>query len=364
MISFELTDDQQAFVDAVHRFSENELRKNLRAADESGEVPQAVLETGWNLGLVPAGILEEHGGYADEQPALTATLAYEELAWGDLSATLQLLAPAQLAYPIREFGSPAQRDTYLPRVCDAAAPHLSGAITEPKYLFDPRKLDSTADLDGGMYNLNGRKTYVPLADQAETFLVYANEGGVTQAFIIEKSNPGIQVGEREKLMGVKALPTYSIQLENCRVPVECRLGEEEGSDIGTLLARSNVALAALAVGVGRAALEYATAYAKEREAFGEKIAQRQSIAFLLAEMAIEVDATRLMAWEAAWQFDCGEAATEAAALARMYADEMVLKVADSAVQVLGGHGYIREHPVELWLRNARGFASFDGMAFV
>ncbi len=364
MISFELTDDQQEFVDAIHRFAENELRKNLRAADEDGQVPNDVLEIGWNLGLVPAGIPEEYGGYADEQPALTAALAYEELAWGDLSATLQLLAPAQLAFPIREFGSTAQRESYLPLVCNEAAPNLTGTIVEPKYLFDPRNLETTAELGEGMYSLNGRKTYVPLADQADTFLVYVNEGGETQAFIIEKSNPGLQVGEREKLMGLKALPTYSLQLENCRVPVECRLGEEEGSDIGTLLARSNVALAALAVGVGRAALEYATAYAKEREAFGEKIAQRQSIAFLLAEMAIEVDATRLMAWEAAWRRDSGEAAIEAATLARMYADEMVLNVADSALQVLGGHGYIREHPVELWLRNARGFASFDGMAFV
>lgn len=364
MISFDLTEEQQAFVDALHRFAENDMRKSLRDADETGEVPEHVLQAGWGLGVVPAGIPEEYGGYAEAQSALTAALAYEELAWGDLSAALQLLAPAQLAYPVRDFGSEAQKRSYLPRVCNGKASRFAGALVEPKVQFDPFKLDTSAVRDDGLYTLNGRKVYVPLADQADTFLVYADEGGATQAFIVERTNPGLVIGEREKLMGLKALPTFSVTLQDCRVPVECRLGEDAGSDIGALLARSNAALAALSVGVARAALEYALAYAREREAFGEPIAQRQSIAFMLAEMAIEVDATRLMAWETAWKLDRGEDAGEEASLARMYADEMVLKVADSALQILGGHGYIREHPVELWLRNARGFAAFDGLAFV
>jgi len=125
-----------------------------------------------------------------------------------------------------------------------------------------------------------------------------------------------------------------------------------------------VALSAMAVGVARAAFEYARDYAKERHAFGEPIAARQAIAFMLAEMAIEIDATRLMAWEAAWKLDRGEDATKEASLAKMYADDAVLSVTDRAVQILGGHGYIRDHPVELWLRNGRGFATFDGMAIV
>jgi len=127
---------------------------------------------------------------------------------------------------------------------------------------------------------------------------------------------------------------------------------------------SRVALSAMAVGVARAAFEYSRDYAKERVAFGEPIAARQAIAFMLAEMAIEIDATRLMAWEAAWKLDRKEEATKEASLVKTYADDMVIMVTDRAVQILGGHGYIRDHPVELWLRNGRGFATFDGMAIV
>jgi alkylation response protein AidB-like acyl-CoA dehydrogenase len=213
--------------------------------------------------------------------------------------------------------------------------------------------------------LNGEKAFVPCADGADTILVYAaGKDAGTEAFLVPSDNPGLKVGEKEKLMGLKALPTFRVTLDDCKLPESAQLGEGLGLQIDALLARSNVALAALAVGIGRAALEYARDYAKERVAFNEPIASRQSIAFMLAEMAIEVDATRLMTWEVAWLLDQGEDATEASVLARHYADEMALQVADSAVQVLGGHGYIREHPVELWLRNARGFSAMDGMAIL
>jgi alkylation response protein AidB-like acyl-CoA dehydrogenase len=148
------------------------------------------------------------------------------------------------------------------------------------------------------------------------------------------------------------------------VPNENRLGGDKGYDFSRIMNCSRVALSAMAVGVARAAFEYSKDYAKERVAFGEPIASRQAIAFMLAEMAIEVDAARLMNWEAAWRLDRKEEATKESSLAKAYADDMVLMVTDRAVQVLGGHGYIREHPVELWLRNGRGFATFDGMAIV
>jgi alkylation response protein AidB-like acyl-CoA dehydrogenase len=148
------------------------------------------------------------------------------------------------------------------------------------------------------------------------------------------------------------------------VPASRRLGGAGGADLGALRPASQVAWAAMAVGVARAACEYALEYARQRQAFGEAIAQRQSIAFMLAEMATEVEAARLLVWEAAWRLDRGQDAAEAAYLARILADDAALMVADRAVQVLGGHGYIRDHPVELWLRNARGFAVLDGLAMV
>jgi acyl-CoA dehydrogenase len=148
------------------------------------------------------------------------------------------------------------------------------------------------------------------------------------------------------------------------VPAANRLGGDAGCDFAKLMNYSRVGLAAMAVGVARAAFEYARDYAKERRAFGVAIAQKQAIAFMLAEMALEIDATRLLTWEAAWKLDKGEEATREAYLAKNYAADMVLKVTDNAVQVLGGHGYIREHPVEMWLRNGRGFAAFEGLAMV
>ncbi len=148
------------------------------------------------------------------------------------------------------------------------------------------------------------------------------------------------------------------------MPLENRLGGEEGIDFDLILNHSRVALGAAAVGLAKSGYEYARDYAKERVQFGEPIAHRQSIAFMLAEMAIEVDAARLMVWEAAWKLDRGEDATKEATVMKHFVDDMVLQVADRALQTLGGYGYIREYPVELWLRNARGFTSFDGLAMV
>lgn len=189
------------------------------------------------------------------------------------------------------------------------------------------------------------------------------ENGQVDAYIVAKGTPGLSVQAKEDLMGIRALPTYRVALTDVTVDAPCRLGGAVGADFSKLLNRSKVALAAMAVGVARAASEYAREYAKQRVAFGVPIAQKQSIAFMLAEMAIEVDLARLMAWEAAWKIDNGEEVTREAYLAKQYADKMVLEVTDRAVQVLGGYGFIREYPAECW-RNGRGFPTFDGMAIV
>jgi alkylation response protein AidB-like acyl-CoA dehydrogenase len=165
-------------------------------------------------------------------------------------------------------------------------------------------------------------------------------------------------------MGMHAFPLYSVEFEACAVPAEYRLGEEKGCDFQLLLNASKVGLSAMAIGIARAAYEYARDYAKERKAFGEAIAQRQSIAFTLAEMITDLEAARMMVWKAAWKLDRGEDATRESFLAANFANDMVVTVADRAVQILGGYGFIREFPVELWLRNARGFAVMDGIAII
>lgn len=362
MLSFELTEDQQSLKEVLHRYAETDLRAQMRDTDETGQAPVGVLRKGWEMGVVPAGVDEAYGGFADAQPALTAAVAYEELGWGDLALGLRLLTPTLLAYAVREFGTEDQKQAYLPQVCNGGAPGLTAALVEPVYHFDAANLQTTAVLDGEDYVLNGVKAYVPLADGAQTVLVYANEGGVTQGFLVERNNPGLVVGAAEKAMGLKGLPVFRVELTDCRVQKKCRLGEDAGIEIGKLQARGHVAMSALAVGMARAALDYSMAYAKDRVAFGEPIASRQSIAFMLAEMAIEVDATRLMTWEAAWKLDKGIDATEDAFVTREYANDMVMEVADRALQILGGHGYVRDHPVELWFRNARAFANLEAFA--
>jgi len=366
MISFTPTDEQQMLIDAVRRYSTNDVRPVAHDADESGALPQAVLDTGWEIGILPGNIPESLGGFGDDYSALTGALAYEELAFGDLSLAMQLMTPALVAIPLILDGTDTQRDDLLPLFLDEKPPRLTAALLEPRINFDPRELKTTAVSEGDNFILNGQKAYVPLAGGAEQILVYAwnQDAGQLVGFFVRGDSEGLTVGPREKLMGVRALPTYPVTLENVRVGADCRLGGDAGCDFGRLLAHNQVALAALAVGVMRGALEYAIQYAKEREQFGAPIATKQAIAFLLADCAMEVDAARLMVWEAAWKLDQNQDASKEAYLAKQYVDQASVMVTDSAVQVLGGYGYIREYPVERWLRNARGFAAFHGMAMV
>jgi alkylation response protein AidB-like acyl-CoA dehydrogenase len=359
MYSFDMTSEQKMLVDTVRRYAEKNLRAVHREAEESKHAPEKVVQTGWELGLLPGFIDAQYGGYG-EYSALTSALYLEEMAWGDLGVTLHLLTPNLFAIPIAQFGSDKQKEQYLSLFCNDSFPRATAAMIEPVVQFDPADLQTTAVKEGDNFVINGKKTYVPLAKQAELFLVYAQESGTTQAYIVPADTQGVKVGKRIKLMGVQALEMYEVEFENVVVPKSNRLGGLKGIRIQKLLTLSRITLAALAVGVARAAYEYALAYAKERVAFGEPIAHRQSIAFMLANMRIEIEGTRLMVWEAAYKFDTGEDAAKAAYLAKNYADKMVLDVTDGAVQVLGGHGYIREHPVELWLRNGRGFVTLDG----
>jgi acyl-CoA dehydrogenase len=360
MYSFEMTSEQKMLVDTVHRYAEKVLRPVHREAEESHSVPAEAIRTGWELGLLPAGIDAEYGGFG-EYSALTSALFLEELGWGDMGISLHLLTPNLFALPVALFGTAEQQANYLPRFCEESVPKATAALIEPVYQFDPEELTTTAVPEGDEYVINGAKTFVPLAGEAELFLVYAQERNRTQAFIVPAETPGLQVGERVNMMGARALAVYNVDFEQVRIPRVNRLGGIKGLRLSRLLTISRICTAALAVGQARAAYEYAMKYAKEREAFGEPIAYRQSIAFMLAEMAIEIESVRLQVWEAAYRFDNREDATRLAYLAKVAADKMVLQVTDNAVQILGGHGYIREYPVELWLRNGRGFASWDGL---
>lgn len=364
MISFTPNDEQQMLIDTIRRYAVNDVRPAAHEADETGAFPADVLQTGWELGILPGNIPEDLGGFADEYSAVTAALAYEELAFGDLALALHLMAPALVALPIMLSGTPEQQADLLPLFLDEMPPNFTAAWIEPRINFDPADLHTTASGAPDTLRLNGAKTYVPLAAEAEKMLVFARteHSNCLDGYLIDPQQDGVTIGERQKLMGINALPLYPVTLENVAISAANRLGGAEADDYQRWLNHSRVAVGALAVGVMRAAIEYAIDYAKERVQFGQPIATKQAIAFMLAENATDVDAARLMVWEAAWRLDQGLDATKEAILARRTASQAAVTVTDSAVQTLGGYGYIREYPVERWLRHARGLATFDGLA--
>ncbi len=365
MYAFEPSEEQKMLIDAINRYAANDLRPGAREAEEGGELPPKLIEKGWELGVLQASIPEAYGGFG-ERSAVTGVLAAEEMAWGDLAGAMAVFTPHLFALPILLTGSEAQKHEYLPSIVEGEWRPYTAAMIEPFFDFDPQALRTTAEEREGGYVLNGTKIWVPFAAQAPAMIVYASLNGQTQGFIVPAGTPGLEISSaREKLMGLNALPFYRLTLKDVFIPETRRLGEGAGHAIEPILAAQWVAQAAMAVGVARAAFEYSRDYAKEREAFGVKIAQKQAIAFMLAEMATEIEAIRLLNWEAAWKIDTGkEDAWQQAYLAAVGAMDMVMMVTDRAVQILGGHGYIRDHPVELWMRNGRGFAMFTGLMMV
>lgn len=364
MYSFEPTEEQQMLIEAINRYAVNDLRAQAHDADEQGSLPPRLIEKGWELGFVQASIPEQYGGFG-ERSAVTGVLAAEEMAFGDLAGALTVLTPGLFTTPIALAGSEEQRQKYLPAIVEGEWSPYTAALIEPAFDFDPNDLHTVAKEDRGSYVLDGEKIYVPYAPQASAMIVYARLGDRTQGFIVPAGTPGLQVGERQKTLGLYALPLYNITLTDVRLPKVDRLGGEDGHDFAPILDSFRLALAAMATGLSRAAFEYSRDYAKDRDVFGVKVAQKQAIAFMLAEMATEIEAIRLLIWEAAWMLDAGKPeASRHAYLALTGATDMSMMVTDRAVQILGGHGYIREHPVERWMRDGRGIAMLNGLAIV
>ena len=361
MYSFEPSDEQKMLIDAVSRYAINDLRKAAHDAEENKELPPKLISKGWELGVLQASIPEAYGGFG-ERSAVTGALAAEELACGDLAGALAVGTPGLFALPILLAGSEEQKKQYLPPIIESDWKVYTAALIEPSFDFDPNDLKTTANLEGSDYVLTGEKTLVPFADKAGAMIVYARLEKETKAFIVPKGAIGLKVdGEREKFMGLNAVPFFKVTLNGVKVPQANLLP----GDFAPVLDASRVAVAAMAIGVAKAAFGYSRDYAKDRDVFGVKVAQKQAIAFMLAEMATEIEAIRLLVWEAAWAIDNKkEDTSQRAYLAITGAIDLAMMVTDRAVQILGGHGYIREHPVELWMRNGRGFATFTGLAMV
>ena len=361
MVSLTPTDDQQLIIEAINRFATTDIRKTAHEHDEKSEPDLDAVQKGWQIGLIPSAIPESMDGFG-EMSAVTGVLANEELAFGELSTALHIMTPALFAFPLVLYGTEAQQSQCIEMFLGDELAPATAALLEPGIGFDPYDLSTIATIEGEKITLNGVKAYVPLAESSEVMLVYAkdSESGGGCAYIVETSAEGASIEKRELLLGIRALPTYRVHFNDVKVSASARVE----IDYGVILNRMRLGLASMAVGVARASYEYALEYAKGRVQFGKPIAQNQSIAFMLAESRIDIDAARLMVWEAAWKIDKGEDATRESVLAKQFADKMVLQVTDSGVQTLGGYGFIREYPAERWLRNGRGFPTFDGLTII
>ena len=262
MLEFELDEEQKMLSEAICRFAKTKVRQIFREMrDEEGHIPEDIVQAGWDFGLIPTAIPEQYGGFG-EYSTVTNAIATEEFAYGDLATGLNILVPGLAAIPIMLSGTEDQKKIFLPQFCESIPPPITAALSEPGVQFNPRNLSTTAVVDGDSIILNGKKNLVPLAIEAETFLIYANESDRTQAFIVPRDSGGLEVGDREKLMGILALPTYRLSLSDCRVPVENRLGGEGGIDFDLILNHGRVATGAAAVGVAKAGYEYARDYFK------------------------------------------------------------------------------------------------------
>jgi alkylation response protein AidB-like acyl-CoA dehydrogenase len=368
MIAFGPTEEQQLIRDTVREFAANEMREAARACDEASQVPEDFLHKTWELGLVSSAIPEALGGGGMPRSAVTNALVLEELGFGCASLAAAALAPSSFVLPLLDFGTPEQQSEYLPLFTGAQFHACSLALSEPQFAFDPNHLHTVAEPKGASYVISGSKRFVPLGHLASHFLVVARgprNGGLQglDAFIVPRDAHGLRIDpELEKTLGLRATPFSRLELARVEVPAAARLGGEAGIDGVRLIQSCRAASLAVALGISRAMLEFAIPYAKQREAFGQPIAQKQAIAFMLAEMRIELDAMRWLVWKAASALDSGQSAVRETTLARTYVQREAVKIADNGLQVFGGHGYIRDYPVEMWYRNARTVTLLDAVA--
>ena len=372
---FDLTpdEDQKLIVETVSEFAEEVLRPAARDADAAAGYPAELINKAAELGVTAINIPEDFDGIASYRSTVTNALVAEALAYGDMGLALPILAPGGVATALTNWGSADQQATYLKEFAGDNVPQACVAVAEPHALFDPTALRTTAVRTPSGYRVHGVKSLVPAAADAELFIVGAQLNGKPALFIVESSSQGLTV-KADPSMGIRAAALGQVELNNVTVPLNARLGEEEGSDTDSAqisaqiyseaVALSRLGWASLAVGTAHAVLDYVVPYVKERQAFGEPIAHRQSVAFMCANIAIELDGLRLIAWRGAARAEQGLSFAREAALAKRLGADKGMQIGLDGVQLLGGHGYTKEHPVERWYRDLRAIGVAEGVVVI
>lgn len=358
---FDLTpdDEQQMLRESVRDFALAKLRPAAEAADEACAAPDELLAQANELGLTMVGVPEELGGAVAERSAVTTVLMSEALAQGDMGIALACLAPAAVSTALSLWGDADQQATYLPEFVGENVPAAALAILEPRPLFNPCDLKTRARRVDGGFVLNGVKSLVPRASTSELFVIAASLEGTPALFVIEPGSNGLSV-EPEPAMGLRAAATGRLVLEDVQLPAGALLGEPGLDTVSACIQLGRLGWCAVAVGTGQAVLDYVIPYVNERKAFGEPISSRQSVAFTVANIAIELDGMRLATYRAASRVDQGLPFAREVALARRLCSERGAAIGSDGVQMLGGHGYVKEHPVERWYRDLRAAGVMEG----
>jgi alkylation response protein AidB-like acyl-CoA dehydrogenase len=360
---FRLSDEQQEILDLVRRFARQEIAPNAERWDEESHFPREIFKPMAELGLAGLLIPEELGG--SQLSRLTGATIYEEIGKADMSTAVWLAVHNMVAGLINRFGDQAQRHRWLPGM---AAGELLGAfcLSEAHAGSDAANIRATARRDRDDYLLNGSKFWVTSAGVADLYAVMmrtSDDGahGIT-TFIVPKDTPGLGIGKRERKMGLHSSPTGELIFENCRIPATNRLSlDGDGLKIAlSSLDGGRINMGSISIGVAQAALDVSTSYAGERSAFGQPIGAFEGIQFLLADMAMKIEAARLLVYEAAFKMDEGEPASMYASMAKCLATDTAMQVTTDAVQVLGGAGYVRDWPVERYMRDVKVSQIFEG----
>ncbi|GAA4683168.1 acyl-CoA dehydrogenase family protein [Gordonia humi] len=363
---FDLTPDEEQgmIAETVKEFATEILRPAAYDADAAATAPEDILKRSAELGITMINVPEELEGAATDRNVVTNALVAEAMAYGDMGLAVPLLAPSGVATTLTNFGSDGQQKTYLPDFAGENVPTSAVVIAEPKPLFDAFNLATKAARVPSGYRLTGVKSFVPAAGSAELFIVGAQLDGRPALFIVESDTDGLSV-EADPGMGLRAAGMGRLVLDNVSVPANALLGESEGdaaeASYRDVVRLSRLGWSALAVGTATAVLDYVVPYVNEREAFGEPISNRQAVAFMVANMATEIDGLRLVTQRGASRAEQGLPFAREAALARKLTIDKGLQVGLDGVQLLGGHGFTKEHPVERWYRDLRGAGIGEGV---
>ena len=364
MISFELSEEQRQLVDTAHKFAENEIRPAAAKFDASGEFPYEILKMAWETGLMGENVPVENGGMG--LGCFESVLIAEELYWGCAGIGTSAVCNALALGPIVIAGTPEQKERFL-RPFTEQFKIASFALTEPASGSDVATMRTTYKKDGEGFLLNGSKQWITNAGYADLMTVFASAdtakgAKAISAFVIDAKAPGVVVGKKEHKLGQCASDTRAVTFENVRIPKQDLLGAEgEGFKIAMRnLDKSRPGIGAAAVGLARSALEHSIRYAKERATFGKPLAEHQGIQFMIADMAKDIQASRLLCWQAAWLSDQKKPNHKESAYAKCFASDTAMQVTTDAIQIFGGYGYSKEYPVEKLFRDAKLIQIYEG----